>query len=271
MDLQPRSQSTMKLPPSGGSNFGDFFESFFTAEGVPNTTEPKPEPKKEIVQQSPKDKNELDNSGLDEPLVVQDDDVYDNFQVENVTFTQSPVLNASLEQQQLRSRFLQEEMERSRLEVLATLQSQPNANTSLNSTLNNTVIPPRSQLPVKPLPKAPPMTLADSKNLRQVSSWGLPEAITKAYARKGITELFQWQADCLANARVILDCANLVYSAPTSGGKTIVSEFLVAKTVVERKRKAVVILPFVAVAREKMYYLQVRIIFLIINYKISKI
>ena len=53
--------------------------------------------------------------------------------------------------------------------------------------------------------------------------------------------------------------ANLVYSAPTSAGKTLVAELIVLKRVLEgsKRRKALFILPFVAVAREKMLSLQV--------------
>lgn len=40
-------------------------------------------------------------------------------------------------------------------------------------------------------------------------------------------------------------------------GKTLVAELLLLKRVIETGRKGVFILPFVSVAREKMYYLQV--------------
>ena len=42
----------------------------------------------------------------------------------------------------------------------------------------------------------------------------------------GITTMFPWQAECLGNERVLCG-ANLVYSAPTSAGKTLVDEILV--------------------------------------------
>lgn len=91
---------------------------------------------------------------------------------------------------------------------------------------------------------------------KKLKNWGLPEEIAQKYEQRGITEMFDWQVTCLANSKVLLDCCNLVYSAPTSAGKTLVAEILTIKTILERQKKVIVILPFVSIVREKMFYLQ---------------
>ncbi|KAM4751261.1 DNA polymerase theta isoform 2-T2 [Anableps anableps] len=88
-----------------------------------------------------------------------------------------------------------------------------------------------------------------------LSSWGLPKPVLERYQKHGVTQMFEWQAQCLTVGQV-LHGGNLVYSAPTSAGKTLVSELLILKRVLETKRKALFILPFVSVAKEKMHYLQ---------------
>ncbi|XP_041839070.1 DNA polymerase theta isoform X2 [Melanotaenia boesemani] len=88
-----------------------------------------------------------------------------------------------------------------------------------------------------------------------LSNWGLPKPVLERYQKHGVTQMFEWQAQCLTVGQV-LQGGNLVYSAPTSAGKTLVSELLMLKRVLETRRKALFILPFVSVAKEKMHYLQ---------------
>ncbi|KAL8575274.1 hypothetical protein ACOMHN_001819 [Nucella lapillus] len=88
-----------------------------------------------------------------------------------------------------------------------------------------------------------------------LSSWGLPGPVLEAYHSQGITTMFHWQAECLMTGNV-LNGGNLVYSAPTSAGKTMVAELLILKRVLETRCKALFILPFVSVTREKMVSLQ---------------
>jgi len=82
------------------------------------------------------------------------------------------------------------------------------------------------------------ISLLSSQERLELSSWGLPETIVNAYHRKGIHTMFDWQAECLNFPKVIEGGGNLVYSAPTSAGKTLVSEILMMKRVFEINKKA---------------------------------
>ncbi|XP_054244104.1 DNA polymerase theta [Indicator indicator] len=97
-----------------------------------------------------------------------------------------------------------------------------------------------------------PEDLADKLLL---ASWSLPKAVLDKYHSLGVVQMFEWQAECLMLGQV-LEGKNLVYSAPTSAGKTLVAELLILKRVLETRKKALLILPFVSVAKEKKCYLQ---------------
>lgn len=90
----------------------------------------------------------------------------------------------------------------------------------------------------------------------QLSDWGLPEVILEKYKSHNVINMFDWQVQCLGNRSVLEDRKNLVYSAPTSAGKTLVAEILAIKTILECKKKVIFVLPFVSVVREKMFYFQ---------------
>ncbi|KAI2800730.1 hypothetical protein BLOT_012302, partial [Blomia tropicalis] len=91
---------------------------------------------------------------------------------------------------------------------------------------------------------------------KRLTSWNFPKQITDYYHRKGIKEFFPWQIDCLDCPGVLEDGTNLVYSAPTSAGKTMVSDILLYKTLLERQKKAMIILPFVSITIEKVQSLK---------------
>lgn len=44
-----------------------------------------------------------------------------------------------------------------------------------------------------------------------LSSWGLPKPVLECYQKHGVTQMFEWQAQCLTVGHV-LQGGNLVYS-----------------------------------------------------------
>lgn len=63
--------------------------------------------------------------------------------------------------------------------------------------------------------------------------------------------LTEWQQKCLM-LESVRKGRNLIYSLPTSGGKTLVAEMLIMKELLCKKRNAILVLPFVAIVQEKV-------------------
>ena len=85
-----------------------------------------------------------------------------------------------------------------------------------------------------------------------LSYFELPQTITDYYAKKGIVYLYEWQSRCLLTEGV-LEGRNLTYTAPTSGGKTLVAEILLWRRLFHNpfSNRAIVILPYVSLVIEK--------------------
>lgn len=122
-----------------------------------------------------------------------------------------------------------------------------------------------------------PNTISEVPNDRdplKLGTWGLPVALVEKYRSAGVERLFPWQLDCLLTENG--NCwrrrpeggsdgteqplqqggRNLVYSAPTSGGKTMVVELIILRTVATRPGLVLFVVPFVSLAEEKARYLQ---------------
>ncbi|KAF4077525.1 hypothetical protein AMELA_G00209220 [Ameiurus melas] len=82
--------------------------------------------------------------------------------------------------------------------------------------------------------------------------FGLPSKVKDLIMRlKRIEDLYEWQKACL-NLDSVLHRKNLIYSLPTSGGKTLVAEILIFKEILCRKKDALLILPYVSLVQEKV-------------------
>jgi len=88
-----------------------------------------------------------------------------------------------------------------------------------------------------------------------LSRLDLPQAVVEAYQTRGIKSLYDWQAECLTTPGV-QEGRNLVYCAPTSGGKTLVSEVLMLQRLFRLRKRAIFVLPYVSVVSEKAAFLQ---------------
>ena len=66
----------------------------------------------------------------------------------------------------------------------------------------------------------------------------------------------RWQSACLLGKGLLSGQQNLVYTAPTGGGKSLVADVLLLKQVIESPKKAILVLPYVALVQEKLRWLR---------------
>ncbi|KAK3310567.1 P-loop containing nucleoside triphosphate hydrolase protein [Chaetomium strumarium] len=88
-------------------------------------------------------------------------------------------------------------------------------------------------------------------------AYGLPRQLVANFAALGIRSIYPWQKQCLFGPGLLDGERNLVYSAPTGGGKSLVADVLMLKRVLgDRDAKAILVLPYVALVQEKVRWLR---------------
>lgn len=87
--------------------------------------------------------------------------------------------------------------------------------------------------------------------------YALPVSLVTNFASLGIKDIYPWQKQCLMGPGILTGEKNLVYTAPTGGGKSLVADVLMLKRVLEDPNsKALLILPYVALVQEKVRWLR---------------
>ena len=81
----------------------------------------------------------------------------------------------------------------------------------------------------------------------------LSNDIALSYDSFGIKNVYDWQIECILGS-CISNSGSLVYCAPTSGGKTLISELCILQSAMYFKLKAIFILPYVSLVLEKEHY-----------------
>lgn len=87
--------------------------------------------------------------------------------------------------------------------------------------------------------------------------YGLPHQLVSNFESLGVNSIYPWQSSCLLGKGLLAGETNLVYTAPTGGGKSLVGDVLLLKRIIEDpSKKAILVLPYVALVQEKLRWLR---------------
>jgi DEAD/DEAH box helicase len=83
--------------------------------------------------------------------------------------------------------------------------------------------------------------------------YGLRLQLISNFTSLGVHAIYPWQSSCLLGRGLLSGETNLIYTAPTGGGKSLVADVLLLKRVIEKpSKKAILVLPYVALVQEKL-------------------
>ena len=87
--------------------------------------------------------------------------------------------------------------------------------------------------------------------------YGLPPRLVTNFEALGVRSIYPWQSACLLGKGFLEGTKNLIYTAPTGGGTSLVADVLMLKRVIEDPgKKAILVLPYVALVQEKLRWLR---------------
>ena len=87
--------------------------------------------------------------------------------------------------------------------------------------------------------------------------YGLPEQLVSNLESLGVRSIYPWQSSCLLGKGLLSGETSLIYTAPTGGGKSLVADVVLLKRIIEDpSKKAILVLPYVALVQEKMKWLR---------------
>ena len=100
----------------------------------------------------------------------------------------------------------------------------------------------------------PPSTQFEKLNTKAETFYELPIEVGNTFRKlRNIDKLYDWQDECLKlECLNVKNCTNLLYLAPTSGGKTLIAEITILKCLLMRKKNCIFIMPFVSIVQEKV-------------------
>lgn len=87
--------------------------------------------------------------------------------------------------------------------------------------------------------------------VEDLANFGMPERAIKILKESGIKELYPPQRDAVESGLLDLD-SSFIISVPTASGKTLISELLAVRSILERGGKCLYIVPLRALATEKL-------------------
>ncbi|KAI1637387.1 P-loop containing nucleoside triphosphate hydrolase protein [Biscogniauxia mediterranea] len=133
----------------------------------------------------------------------------------------------------------------------------PRLTASAITTVDPSSLPNEREYSQRRTVSATPRSTVDRSLLLSFPRYALPDCLVNNLKSLGISEIYPWQKQCLLGPGLLNGTKNLVYSAPTGGGKSLVADILMLKRVLEeRGAKALLILPYVALVQEKVRWLR---------------